>query len=70
VANKNKIRQQIKRDLTQCTVGQQRVFKQMYARGDLALPLDDVVDLIPPEKLKWAWGCQLVNISSTNNSIL
>jgi hypothetical protein len=22
----------------------------------LALPLDDVVDLIPPEKLKWAWG--------------
>jgi hypothetical protein len=47
-------RQTLKDGLAQCTEGQQGLFKRMYAFKDQSLSIDEVVDLMPPEKLDWA----------------
>ncbi len=47
-------REQIKKGLAQCTDAQCRLFKQMYAHGKFEMPINDVVDNMPEEKLDWA----------------
>lgn len=47
-------RSEIKKGLAQCTEGQQMVFKRMYAHKNLDMPIDQVVNGIPIEKLDWA----------------
>jgi hypothetical protein len=55
-------RKTLKEGLPQCTVDQQTKFKLMYARKGgkrsvedaKAMPLNEVVDEIPSEKLDWA----------------
>jgi len=50
----NYAREQLKQGLSQCTEGQQRLFKQMYAFKTMDLPINDCVDSMPIEKLDWA----------------
>ena len=50
----NFARTTLKTDLAQCTTGQQDKFKRMYSFKNLALPINDVVDRMPVEKLDWA----------------
>ena len=47
-------RQTILDGLNQCTEGQRRKFKQMYAGGNLERSIEDVVANMPEEKLDWA----------------
>lgn len=47
-------RQELKQGLGQCTAAEQRLFKQMYAKGAMELPLQDVVDNMDEDKLDWA----------------
>ncbi len=44
-------RQTLKESLATCTEGQQGKFKQMYSFRDRSLPIDQVVDNMPEEKL-------------------
>ena len=44
----------IKKGLAYCTEGEKRKFKQMYAHGNLDMPIDLVVDKMPEDKLEWA----------------
>jgi hypothetical protein len=44
----------LKNGLSQCTDAQKMIFKRMYANGKLDLPIDDVVDAMPADKLDWA----------------
>lgn len=55
-------RQTIKDGLKRCTESQQFLFKRMYSPKNLELPIDEVVDKMPIEKLDWA----LTQIESTN----
>lgn len=43
----------LKEYLSQCTEGQQLLFKCMYSK-DTSLPIDKVVDNMSPEKIDWA----------------
>jgi len=47
-------RDDLKEGLAQCTEEEQHFFKRMYSPDDLELPIDDVVDSLPDEKLDWA----------------
>ena len=47
-------RKVIKDGLALCTPDQQMLFKRMYSHGNLELPINDVVDAMPPERLDWA----------------
>lgn len=47
-------RQTLKDGLAQLTEGHQHAFKLMYSSTDLGLPIDVVVDRMPPETLDWA----------------
>ncbi len=47
-------RDTLKQGLAQCTEGQQLLFKRMYAKGNLEMLIDDVVDNMESEKLDWA----------------
>jgi hypothetical protein len=47
-------RQQLKDGLAQLPEGWQTMFKRMYANGNLEMPINDVVDKMPDEKLDWA----------------
>ena len=47
-------RNTLKDGLSLCTDGQQLLFKRMYAGGDLALSISEVVDNMPEDKLDWA----------------
>lgn len=47
-------RQSIKDCLAKCNGEQVLLFKRMYCHKDLSLPIDEVVDKIPIEKLDWA----------------
>jgi hypothetical protein len=40
--------------LSQCTEGQQFIFKRMYSSKNLTLPINEVVDQMPDDKLDWA----------------
>lgn len=48
------LRDNIKQGLAQLHESHQRRFKQMYAEGDLDMPIDEVVDRMPEDKLEWA----------------
>jgi len=45
---------ELKELLSQCTEGQQYMFKRMYAFGKLDLSIDDVVDKMDEHKIDWA----------------
>lgn len=47
-------REELKAGLAKCTEGQQHLFKQMYAPAPFDMPIDEVVDVMPEFKLKWA----------------
>lgn len=47
-------RKNLKDGLAKLPDANQLLFKRMYAHGDLALPIDEVVDLMEEEKLDWA----------------
>ena len=50
----NFARNELKKGLAQCTEGEQHFFKRMYARGDLELSIDEVVDNMLSGSLDWA----------------
>lgn len=58
----NYARDTIKEGLAQLPEGWQRVFKQMYAHGNLELSIEEVVDQMPDDKLDWA-------LSQVSNSL-
>ncbi len=47
-------RNSIKDGLSQCTEKQQLFFKRMYSHEDLTVPIKDIVNKIPEDKLDWA----------------
>ena len=47
-------RKTLKNGLDNCTTQQQLLFKKMYAKGNLSLPINKVVDLIEVYKLETA----------------
>lgn len=47
-------RNKLKDGLRECTAAQQLIFKHMYSHKKLDMPIDEVVDGIPSEKLSWA----------------
>jgi ABC-type uncharacterized transport system fused permease/ATPase subunit len=47
-------RDQLKQGLAQCSEQQQLMFKRMYYHKDLTLPINEVVDKMPVDKLDWA----------------
>lgn len=49
------IRKSIKDFLTECDESQQLLFKRMCSHKNLNLPINDVVDNVPIEKLDWAF---------------
>lgn len=48
------IRAIIKDSLIDCTEAEQMVFKKMYSSGNLGLPVAEVVDNMPKNRLIWA----------------
>ena len=44
----------LKTNLAQCSDGQQFLFKRMYAKGKVELPIDTVVDNMDTDRLDWA----------------
>ena len=47
-------RKKIKEGLSELSEGHQVVFKRLYSHENLELPIDEVVDNVPEEKLSWA----------------
>ena len=47
-------RNTIKEKLALCTEGEQLFFKRMYSHLNLDKPINEVVDLMPLDKLSWA----------------
>ena len=47
-------RQTIKEGLAQLPDGAQLLFKRMYAHGRLEMPINEVVDQMPEDRLDWA----------------
>ena len=47
-------RDELKEGLAHCTENEQHFFKRLHSPDDLELPIDDVVDSLPDEKLGWA----------------
>jgi len=47
-------REQLKEGLAKCTDGNILLFKRMYSHENLELPISEVVDNMPDEKLDWA----------------
>lgn len=50
----NFARQQLKDGLAQCNDQQQMIFKRMYSHENLDRPINEVVDIMPDDKLDWA----------------
>lgn len=44
----------LKAELAKLTPENHRIFKLMYSHKDLNVPINDVVDKMPAEKLSWA----------------
>ena len=51
---KSYARAYLKSLLSECTEGQQLMFKRMYSHKDLSRPIDTVVDMMEDDKLDWA----------------
>lgn len=58
-------RDTIKAGLAECSPEQQMLFKRMYANGNLELPINEVVDDMPAERLDWAMQ-QVENTTKKN----
>lgn len=54
--------------LAQCTEKQQMLFKRMYSHENLELPINEVVDQMPDDKIDWA-VTQCERTVEKNNSI-
>ena len=50
----NYAREELKTSLESCNKKQQLMFKRMYSHSNLELPINEVVDNMPSEKLDWA----------------
>ena len=50
----NVSRQLLKDLLSQCTEGQQLMFKRMYCHRNLELPINEAVDQMDPDKIDFA----------------
>jgi len=48
------VRRELLKGLEQCSDEQRLVFKRMYAKGNLELPLTEVVNTMDNDKLGWA----------------
>ena len=48
------MKEQLKETLAQCNDKQQLLFKRMYAKGKLELPINEVVDGMEVDKMDWA----------------
>jgi len=46
----------LKMNIAKCTETEQQLFKQMYSHKNLTLPIEEIIDSIPEEKLDWAVG--------------
>jgi len=51
---KNFAKEQLKGLLSQCTEGQQLMFKRMYCHRNLELPINEAVDQMADDKIDWA----------------
>lgn len=58
-------RQKIKEGLSKLSEGHQIIFKRMYSHKNLKLPIDEVVDNMPKEKLDWV----LTQVQNSLNKI-
>lgn len=47
-------RNELKAGLSKCSETQQLLFKRIYSYKNIDLPINDVVDQMPNEKLDWA----------------
>jgi hypothetical protein len=47
-------RQELKNLLSECTEGQIMLFKRMYSHKKLELPIEEVVDKMPSDRIDWA----------------
>lgn len=54
-------RDALKKDLAQCTTEQQHRFKQMYAKGMLGMPIDNVVTNMYIDRL----DCAMMQVKRT-----
>jgi hypothetical protein len=60
-------RSTIKIGLSQCNEKQQLLFKRIYSHENIELPINEVVEKMPAEKLDWAMK-QVSNTLSKNES--
>lgn len=64
----NAVRAELLDGLAQCTEGQRLLFRQVYAGGDLEMPIADVVNGMREEKLRWVMqrvsGMHRINASA------
>lgn len=49
----NFTKERLKNLLTECTDGQQHLFKRMYSNGNLNLSIYDIVDQMDDNRLEW-----------------
>lgn len=63
----NFTKERLKILLTECTDGQQLLFKRMYSNGNLNLSIYDTVDQMDDNRLEWALS-QVERTIEKNNS--
>jgi hypothetical protein len=51
---KNVAKEMLKELLSECTDGQQLMFKRMYCHKNLELPINEAVDQMADDKIDWA----------------
>lgn len=51
---KNVAKEMLKKLLSECTDGQQLMFKRMYCHKNLELSIDEAVDQMKDDKIDWA----------------
>jgi 3-methyladenine DNA glycosylase AlkC len=51
---KNVAKEMLKELLSECTDGQQLIFKRMYCDKNLELPINEAVDQMEDDKIDWA----------------
>tara|TARA_R110000850_G_scaffold213229_1_gene339222 strand:- start:298 stop:510 length:213 start_codon:yes stop_codon:yes gene_type:complete len=51
---KNVAKEMLKELLSECTEGQQLIFKRMYCHKNLELPINEAVDQMADDKIDWA----------------
>jgi len=51
---KNAAKEMLKELLSECTEGQQLIFKRMYCHKNIDLPINDAVDQMDDDKIDWA----------------